>query len=256
MDSSRRKEVLMALISKLSLKELVDLNQKLVGQLAGCTALEDAAQEYMSVLYEALSESIILARLFATIPFEELPEPNKEFVRNLAQSTGISELIKERTLVLSLLGSKGAKPGWNDRRDSQGHIGIPLASSDFIDRIPMMSRLLKQLGSGIDWIDSNDTELVIKTFKNLNGVFFVRDASTEEDNKGRKIIAAQDFVEEEKVKTVFGVGGCYLGTSLLFTTILFVREFLDKDRVERFMLQANKFKTATLRLVNQGKIFA
>ncbi|MGA8240235.1 MAG: hypothetical protein WB818_06640, partial [Desulfobacterales bacterium] len=75
-------------------------------------------------------------------------------------------------------------------------------------------------------------------------------------NKGRKIIAAQDFVEEEKVKTVFGVGGCYLGTSLFFTTIVFVREFVDKDMVERFMLQANKFKTATLRLVIKGKIFA
>ena len=246
----------MALISKLSLEKLVDLNAKLTGQLAGCTSLEDAAQEYMSILYEALSESIILARVFAAIPFGELPEPNKEFVRNLAQSTGVSELIKERTLVLSLLGSKGAKPEWNDRRNSQGHVGIPLASSDFIDSIPMMSRLLKQLGGGIDWIDTNDTELVAKTVKDLSGVFFVRDASTEEDNKGRKIIAAQDFVEEEKVKTVFGIGGCYLGMSLFFTTIVFVREFLDRDIVERFMLQANKFKTATLRLINEGKIFA
>ncbi len=120
----------------------------------------------------------------------------------------------------------------------------------------MMSRLLKQLGCGIDWIDSTDTELVAKTFKNLSGVFFVQDASTENDNEGRRIIAAQDFVAEENVKTVFGIGGCYLGTSIFFTTIVFVREFLDKERVERFMLQANKFKTATLRLVTEGKIFA
>jgi len=246
----------MALISKLSLEDLVDLQNKIAGQVAGSTSLENAAQKYMSILYEALSESIILARFFATIPFEELLDPNKEFVANLAQSAGISELVKERTLVLSLLGSKGAKPEWNDRRNSQGHIGIPLASSDFIDRIPMMSRLLKQLGGGIDWIDTNDTELVAKTVKDLSGVFFVHDAKIEVDNKGRKIIAAQDFVEEEKVKTVFGIGGSYLGTSLFFTTIVFVREFLDKDRVERFMLQANKFKTATLRLINEGKIFA
>lgn len=246
----------MALISKLSLQELVDLNHKIVGQAAECTSLEDAAQKYMSILYEALSEAIILSRLFATISFEELPSPNKEFVKNLAQSTGVSELIKERTLVLSLLGSRGAKPEWNDRRNSQEHIGIPLASSDFIDRIPMMSRLLKQLGCGIDWIDKNDTGLVAKSFKDLSGVFFVRDASNEKDNKGRKIIAAQDFVEEEKVKTVFGIGGCYLGTSLFFTNIVFVREFLNKDMAERFMLQANKFKTATLKLVTERKIFA
>ena len=245
----------MTLISKLSLEDLVDLQNKISGQVAGNTALEDAAQEYMSILYETLSESIILARLFATIPFEELPEPNKEFVANLAQSAGISELVKERTLVLALLGTRGAKPAWNDRRNSQGHVGIPLASSDFIDKIPMMSRLLKQLGAGLDWIDTNDTELVARTFKDMSGVFFVHDARTEVDNKGRKIIAAQDFVEEEKVKTVFGIGGCYLGTSLFFTTIVFVREFLDKNIVERFMLQANKFKTATLSLVDDRRIF-
>lgn len=245
----------MTLISKLSLEDLVDLQNKIAGQVAGSTALEGAAQKYMSILYETLSESIILARLFATIPFEELPEPSKEFVTNLAQSAGISELIKERTRVLSLLGTRGAKHEWNDRHNSQGHVGIPLASSDFIDSIPMMSRLLKQLGAGIDWIGTNDTELVASTYKNRSGVFYVRDAKTEVDNKGRKIIAAQDFVEEEKVKTVFGIGGCYMGTSLFFTTIIFVREFLDKDIVERFMLQANKFKTATLSFVHDRRIF-
>ena len=246
----------MALISKLSLRDLVSLQDKIAEQSSGRANLEDAAQHYMSILYETLSESIVLARLFAAIPFGELPETNKAFVASLAESAGIGELIRDRTLVLSLLGSRGYKPEWNDRRNSQGHVGIPLASSDFIDRIPMMSRLLKQLGAGIDWIDADDTELVARTFENLSGVFHVRDAKTEVDNQGRKIIAAQDFVEAESVKTVFGIGGCYLGTSLFFTTIVFLREFLEKDVVERFMLQANKFKTATLDLVDDGKIFA
>ena len=246
----------MGLISKLSLQDLIKLQDKIAEQVSGCAALEDAAQQYMSILYETLSESIVLVRLFAVIPFGELPETNREFVTSLAESAGISELIRDQTLVLSLLGSRGHKPEWNDRRNSQGHVGIPLASSDFIDRIPMMSRLLKQMGAGIDSIDANDTELVAKTFESLSGVFHVRDAVTEVDNQGRKIIAAQDFVEAENIKTVFGIGGCYLGTSLFFTTIVFVREFLEKDMVERFMLQANKFKTATLDFVDDGKIFA
>ncbi|MBC8461625.1 MAG: hypothetical protein H8D67_26935 [Deltaproteobacteria bacterium] len=246
----------MTLISKLSLEELVDLQNKIAGQIVGCTALEDAAQEYMSILYEALQESIILARFFATIPFEELPEPNKQFVMNIAHSADISELIREQTMVLSLLGTRGSKSEWNDRHGSRGHVGIPLASSDSIDKIPMMSRLLKQLGAGIEWIDANDTELVARTFKNISGVFYVRDAKTEVDNKGRKVIAAQDFVQNKNVKTVFGIGGCYLGSSLFFSTIIFTREFLERDLVERFMLQANKFKTTTLNLVNEGKIFA
>ena len=246
----------MAVISRLSLEDLVDLQNRVAVQVTECASLEDAAQEYMSILYEALSESIILARLFATIPFEELPKQNQEFVMNLARSAGILELIRERTMVLTLLGTRGSKPEWNDRRKSQGHVGIPLASSDFMDRIPMMSRLLRQLGAGIDWIDANDTELVTRTFKNISGVFYVHDAKTEVDNKDRKIIAAEDFVENEHVKTVFGIGGCYLGSLLFFTAIIFLREHVDKDMVQRFMLQANKFKTATLSLVNEGKIFA
>ena len=79
----------------------------------------------MSILYEALQESIILARFFATIPFEELPEPNKQFVMNIAHSADISELIREQTMVLSLLGTRGVKSERNDRNGSPGHEGIP-----------------------------------------------------------------------------------------------------------------------------------
>ena len=189
----------MAMISGMSMEDLIDLQNRIAGEVSGCTSLEEAAQVYMSILYEALTESITLTRLFATIPFEDLPESNKESVINLARSAGISEKLKRQTMILSLLGSRGSKPEWNDRRNSQGHVGIPLASSDFIEKIPMMSRLLKQLGAGIDWIDSEDTGIVAKTFKNISGVFHVRDARTEVDNQGRKIIAAQDFVENEKV---------------------------------------------------------
>lgn len=246
----------MSKIDKLSIEDFVNLHNTIANRIVKHVTLEKAAQEYMSILYEALNESIILARFFVTIPFIELPESNKEFVMNLARSASISEKIKDHTLVLTLLGTRGVKPEWNDRHKSQGHIGIPLASSDFIEKIPMMSRLLKQLGAGIDWIENNDTELVARTFKNISGVFYVPDAKTEVDSKGRKIIAAQNFVEEEKVKTVFGIGGCYLGYSTFFTTIIFVREFLEKDLIQRFMLQANKFKTATLHVVGEGKIFA
>lgn len=246
----------MGKIKNLSRESFLKLQDKITDNLIGCNTLEESAQKYMTILYEELSESIILARLFATVPIFGLPEENKKFVIDLAQSAKITGLIKGDTLVLSLLGTKGKKQEWNDRKKSKGHVGIPLASSDFIGRIPMMSRLLKELGAGIDWIDRTDTELVAKTFENISGVFYVCDAGTELDNKGRKIIAAQDFVKAEGVKTVFGIGGCYMGSSLFFTTIIFLRETIEKDSAERFMLQANKFKTATLNLVDEGRIFA
>ncbi len=64
-------------------------------------------------------------------------------------------------MVLSLLGTRGEDMRWNDRRNSQGHVGIPLVSADFIDAIPMMSRLLKELGLDLNWIASDDTESIM-----------------------------------------------------------------------------------------------
>ncbi|MFH0940065.1 MAG: hypothetical protein V1899_12410 [Planctomycetota bacterium] len=57
-----------------------------------------------------------------------------------ADSKNIAHLVKNETLVLSLMGTRGDEPAWNDRRSSAGHIGIPLASADFINKIPMMIR--------------------------------------------------------------------------------------------------------------------
>lgn len=119
----------------------------------------------------------------------------------------------------------------------------------------MMSSLLKQLGAEIECFDKTDTKYVAKVFKNISGVFYVKDAGTEVDNKGRKIIPAQDFVKDEKVKTVFGIGGCYIKTSLFFSNIIFLRECLEKEMAEHFMLQASKFKIATTELVVKRRIF-
>ena len=187
----------MTLISKLSFKDVVELQNKIKKIEDNHYTLAGAAQEYMSILFDELKESIILTRLFATIPYANLPKRNKEFVMDLASSGGISDKIKDDTLILSLLASRGVKPEWNDPCNSIGHVGIPLASSDFIDKIPMMSRLLNQLGAGIDWIEEKDTKLVAQVFKSISGVFYVENAETEVDNKGRKIIVAENFVRDK-----------------------------------------------------------
>jgi hypothetical protein len=125
-------------------------------QAGDATALgscEAVAQKYADTLYNRFSQSIVLARIFAAVPFIELPDQNKRFINNLGTTAGISSLIKDQTPVLSLPGTAGANPQSNDRRRSVGHVGVPLASSHFIDSIPMMSRLLRQLGMYLAWID-------------------------------------------------------------------------------------------------------
>ena len=218
-------------------------------------SFEEAAQQYTTMLYKEFKESIVLARLFATVPYEQLSFENKLFVDNLVRDREICHVLHDHTPVLSLLGTSGAEPVWNDRRNSHGHVGIPLISAAFIDSIPMMSRLLKQLGLGLDWIDQGDTNIVKHTMGRISGVFFVPDAASEKDHLGRKIIPAQDFVTKYNVKTVFGYGGGYLESSTFYTTIIFLRETLDENKVRQITANLSFFKAITVELAKQ-KLFA
>ncbi|MHC4073389.1 MAG: hypothetical protein ACYTGS_15370, partial [Planctomycetota bacterium] len=120
-------------IDSTSLALLLDKVQE---DTKNCRTLEQAAQLVTDAVYEELDDSVVLARVFATVPFGELPEPNRTFVTDLAAANDIAPLINNDTLILSLLGTRGAKSEWNDRRTSQGHVGIPLASAAFVDKIP------------------------------------------------------------------------------------------------------------------------
>jgi len=224
--------------------------------IRGFDFLEQTAQKFVDEIFERLEETLVLVRLFATVPFGKLPDANQSFVQKLAQSNNVADLVDDMTPVLSLLGTRGENKGWNNRHDSMGHVGIPLVSSAFIDEIPMMSRLLKELGLGLEWIDSKDSNIVGETMGKMSGLFYVKDAATEVDQRGRKIIAAQDFVERCHVKTVFGLGGGYLIGKMFITTIIFTRETIEKEPIKSFLPLLNAFKMSTTALVSQGKIFA
>lgn len=246
----------MALISSAPTSAFIALPDKITKELEMKRSIDKSAQAFTELMYNEFSESIILARLFFTIPFVNLPDENKGFVMNLAKSAEITDLINDQTLVLSLMGTSGVKLEWNDRKKSKGHVGIPMASNDFIQEIPMMSRLLKQIGVDLSWIEKGDSHIVSNTFGKIGGVFYVEDAKTEVDTRGRKIIAAQDFVEAEGVKTVFGIGGGYIGGAAFAVTIIFLREVIKKEIAEKFLYSIIRFKTNTNGLMNKGKLFS
>jgi hypothetical protein len=224
-------------------------------QTKGCQTLEQAAQVVTNIFFDELGGYLALARVFATVPFGELPASNRTFVTDLAATNSITPLIKEDTLILSLLGTRGVKPEWNDRHKSQGHVGIPLASASFVEKIPMISRLLKQVGLDLNWIDSEDTDIVTRSISGISGVFYVQDAAQAVDNQGRKIIPAQDFVSAYNVRTVFGLAVGYPESKRFVTIIVFCRETLDKDEVELFSPLIDAFKASTASLVFSGSLF-
>lgn len=220
--------------------------------IRSAASLEAAAQRCSEMIYDEFRESVVLTRFYATIPFGRLPEESRSFAASLAASRGAREPLADKTLVLTLLGTRGDRREWNARRASRGHLAIPLLSAGFIDEIPMVSRLLKDLGVPIDWAIKG---VATDTFGRLGGFFYVEDATSAVDHKGRKIISAQDFVRTHEVKTVFGTAGTYVLSKWLVTIIVFCRERVDRDRAKDFMPFANTVTSATSDLVRQGRLF-
>ncbi len=217
--------------------------------------LEEAAQELATALHTQFDESVVITRVFVTVPFDALPSTNKEFVQKLAESAGAVSELKTTTPVLSLIGTHGQEEDWCDRRKSKGHVGIPLISSSFVGAIPMISRLIRELGIPLDWVDSHDEEIIIETIGNSVGLFFVENAAEATDHEGRKIIAAQDFVSDYNVKSVFGTGGAY-SSGQMIVIVVFCRDVFSRATAERFLALANLFQSKTASLVETKKIFS
>ena len=217
--------------------------------------LEEAAQELATALHNQFTESVALARVFLTVAFDNLPPTNNEFVRKLAESAGAASGLKGTTPVLSLIGTHGQESDWNDRRRSKGHMGIPLISSAFVGAIPMISRLLKELGVPLDWVDTHDSEIIKKTVGRSAGLFFVDNAAKATDHENRNIIAAQDFVSAYKIKGVFGTGESYPGGQML-VVVVFCRDAFSRVTAEQFPTLTSSFKDKTAALVGSGKIFS
>lgn len=233
---------------------ITDFWTELDGRIQGAACLEDAAQALASELQGQFEESVVIARVFLTVPYGSLPADSQQFVQNLAQSAGGNSELTDRTPVLALVGTHGAEAQWCDRRKSAGHVGIPLISSVFVEAIPMISRLLRELGVPLTWVDSHDTESVVEHIGRSSGLFFVGDAAEATDQQNRKIIAAQDFVADYQVKSVFGIGGAYENGQMI-VTVVFCRDRITRDPAEHFLPLSSLFQGRTAQHIEAGTIF-
>lgn len=243
----------MSTIAKLDRRAQLQLQRRAQRRIHGADSLEQAAQRYVETIYAELSDSLVLLRLFATVPFAALPEPRRVFVEAIAEAMGTQ--LADETSVLTLLGTVGVEPAWCDAERSQGHLAIPLASKAFVDAVPMLSRMLQELGVGLDWFDNTERAIVGKTFGLQSSLFYVERALEAVDGRGRKIITAQTFAARYGVETVFGVGGGYVGTPVFMTIIGFCRETLAEAQVEGFRAHVDRVKAETEALVAAGRIF-
>jgi len=216
------------------------------------TSLEEAAQVLATALYTHFAESAILARVYVTVPFAALPPPTQAFVQALP---GAAAALTATTPVLSLVGTQGHKVDWNDRRKSKQHAAIPLLSAEFVDGIPMIARLLRELGVPLDWMDSHDARRLVSPIGSTVGLFYVEDAVRAMDDRGRKVIPAVDFVFAYDVQSVFGTGGAYAGGQML-VVVVFCRDPVARGTAQMFLPLVDLFKGKTGSLVAAAKVFA
>ena len=244
----------MATVRDCSQGQLFELKKTLSRQGQQKPHMHGAAQGCMDAIYEAFDESLVLARIFATARYRQLPQADRLFLRGMTESQNLQSQLTDDSIVLSLLGTRGAKEPWNDRRRSSGHLGIPLLSSEFVEGIPMISKLMIDMGIGLEWIDDQETDIIVRALGKIVRVFHVQEAATAKDAKGRHIVAAQDFVAENGVKTVFGFGGSYLDGTFL-TAIFFSREELDRLEVEKFLILFSAIKNTLVEYSLAGTIY-
>lgn len=224
--------------------------------LRACGSFEEAAQRFAGMVFEQFRESVVLARVYAITPYSRLPTPAREFARTAAASWNKRELLGEDTKILTLSGTRGENPQWNSRHTSRGHVAIPLISSAVEEHLPMVARMIKELGFPLDWVLGSSRAFSADTFGSLGGFFYVEDADSALDDAGRRIIPARDFVASYGVRTVFGTAGVYVRSRMIVTLIVFCRETLDRATLRQmFMPLGNVFTNATAEAVRKERLF-
>jgi len=217
-------------------------------------SLEEAAQTFCERFYAEFAESAVLVRAFVTLPFEALPAAENAFARGLAAAGGNAPQLVPATPILTLMGSYGIDPQWRSRRESRAHLAIPLLSDESVAEIPMIARLLREIGFPSLGSGAADWQFVNRVAGG-DGLFFVGDARTTTDERGRPIIPSVDFIERYGVNSVFGFGGPQSG-SVFLAVIVFCRQAIMRSNAVRFVPLIENLRTVTSRFLRERALFA
>lgn len=245
----------MSRIASYSVEDVTALRSRVEDELKESGSFQQASQKFIDILYEELIASAVLFRIFATVELEKLQGKERDFALELARTRGFDSELKPKTPVVALLGSRGKRPQWNHRLRSERHLAIPLTSASFIKTIPMVSRLMGDMGTGLAWVQKQERQMIVTSMGQMARVLYVRDALETRTGDGFDVIPDRSFVTENRVRTVLGLGGAYLNGTIV-AVVLFTSELVPQDRVEKLMPVMHGFKIATMKAVMQGKIFS
>ena len=208
---------------------------------AGCTSVAQFAGRVCAHLHEHLvdpqgNRQTALVRFYGTVPFGALPDAEQEF------ATARWGRPAEAVTCLTLLGTVGAEPDWNDRLLSRGHRVIPLTDARQVDELPMVAALLRQLGVNVEALLSASA-LLLDDDQDRYGVFHVPRAL------GSDVIPAQDFVTAHGIGSVLGFGGA-LPTGEVYAVVLFATTEVRRESAQLFETVALSTTLAALEMLS------
>ena len=195
----------------------------------GAPSLEAAATAVVKYLFGAFRDpessdpQLALVRLYKTQPYREL-EPDLRIVAKAALGEAPRD---EGMRCLTLMATAGVEEDWNDRRRSQGHRAIPLASVRMVHRAPMIAQLIEQMGLDVEHLVQTDSSVVGDSEGRTYNTFYVETAL------GSPYIPAQkEFVVPFAIESVVGFGGVLRGE--MFAVVMFSRVAIPPGAANRF----------------------
>jgi hypothetical protein len=226
-------------LTKFDLGDMLKSSLRLREVASGAPTLEASAQRACRFLYDELvgpdgQRACALVRCYKTHAYSSLEPELQGFAR---EALG-SEQPRPTMKVLTLMATIGQSAGWNSRHLSRGHRAIPLASPEMVEKAPMISQLIKELGLELTTVLQPSPDVVKELAGKRHGVFHVENALG-----SPYIPAQQEFVVRFGIRSVLGFGGM-LATGDLFAVILFATVHVPAKAADRFRTLALDVKSA------------
>jgi hypothetical protein len=200
----------------------------------GTTArsIEEGAQSMTQLLYQELVDgrtgdrACALVRCYKTHRYEDLPADLKALARKAFGRKAVPANIR----CLTLVGTAGDRPEWNDRRQSVAHQVIPLHSIEAIEKSPMVAQMIRSFGIELSDVIATGEQRLTPAEGKSAGIFHVAQGT------GSPYLD-QGFVAAERIESVLAFGGPVRSGDLM-AMLLFSRTAISEDTAARFRTMA------------------
>ena len=225
--------------------------------IKGLGTAQEQAQKFVDTIYEYFQESLVLLRLFSSVPYSALPILDMQLFDKKVKDSGHARRCNDRTPVLTLLATRGQKPDWNERVRSHGFRCIPLVSGEYVSSLSMLSMQFRKMNLAPGLFDTWETAVVARgRADEFSGMLYVNNAGTDKDELGRMIVPRQEFVAENNVRTVLGFGNGYSNHPAIVTLFAFTNQILSESMMKPFESLIEAYMSISSEHVINGRVFS